>query len=74
MIKETPEVIAECWLLLVEYIPHRDRANAAEHLFSYLSTVLSKEEQEAISDMDSDLSDAYFTVLDEEIPEGSDDE
>ena len=72
MIKDTPEIITECWQLLVEYIPHRDRATAAEHLFTYLSNVLSKEEQEAISDMDNDLSDAYFAVLDEEIREEDD--
>jgi hypothetical protein len=67
MQKDTPEVITECWQLLVEYIPHRDRATAAEHLFGYLGSVLSKEEQEAISDLDgADLSDAYFANLDEE--------
>ena len=62
MTKETPEIIAEAWQLLVEYIPRRDHAVAAEQLFSYLSSVLSKEEQAAIADLDSDLSEAY-TIL-----------
>jgi len=66
MTKETPELIAECWLLLVEYIPRRDQAGAAEQLFTYLTTVLSKEEQEAIADLDSDLSEAYTILVGEE--------
>jgi hypothetical protein len=66
MTKETPELITECWQLLVEYIPRRDQASAAEQLFHYLSTVLSKEEQEAIADLDSDLSDAYTAMTEEE--------
>jgi hypothetical protein len=66
MTKETPELITECWQLLVEYIPKRDHAAAAEQLFSYLSSVLSKEEQEAIADLDSDLSEAYNIVSDDE--------
>jgi hypothetical protein len=66
MTKETPELITECWQLLVEYIPRRDQAAAAEQLFGFLSSVLSKEEQEAIADLDSDLSEAYMTVSNDE--------
>ena len=66
MTKETPELIAEAWQLLVEYIPRRDQAAAAEQLFTYLSTVLSKEEQEAISDLDGDLAEAYVILKGEE--------
>ena len=62
MSKETPELITECWQLLMDYIPRRDQMMAAEQLFSYLTTVLDKEELEAIADLDSDLSDAYITL------------
>ena len=65
MTKETPEMITECWQLLVEYIPRRDQPAAAEQLFSYLSTILSKEEQEAIADLDSDLGEAYTAISEE---------
>jgi hypothetical protein len=73
MTKETPELIAECWLLLLEYIPDRDHSPAAEQLFGYLTTVLSKEELEAIADMDSDLADAYLSITDEEYDSDEDD-
>jgi hypothetical protein len=66
MTKETPELITECWQLLVDYIPRRDQSSAAEQLFSYLSSVLSKEEQEAIADLDSDLGEAYAAISEEE--------
>jgi len=66
MTKETPELITECWQLLVDYIPRRDQASAAEQLFSYLSSVLSKEEQAAIADLDSDLGEAYAAISEEE--------
>lgn len=66
MTKETPELITECWQLLVDYIPRRDQSSAAEQLFSYLSTVLSKEEQEAIADLDDDLNKAYGAISEEE--------
>ena len=69
MTKETPELMTECWQLLVEYIPRRDHADAAEQFFSYLTSVLSKEELEAIADLDSDLNDAYLAVSDETEPE-----
>lgn len=66
MTKEVPELITECWQLLVEYIPRRDHAGAAEQLFSYLETVLHKDELEAIADLDGDLSDAYNSLDREE--------
>lgn len=69
MTKETPELMTECWQLLVEYIPRRDHVAAAEQLFSYLSSVLSKEELEAIADLDSDLNDAYLVISDDTEPE-----
>lgn len=62
MTKETPELIAECWLLLVEYIPRRDHIPAAEQLFTYLESVLDKKELEAIADLDGDLNEAYTVV------------
>lgn len=62
MTKETPELITECWQLLVEYIPNRDQVPAAEHLLTYLETILDKDELMAIAELDSDLSDAYKTV------------
>jgi hypothetical protein len=67
MTKEIPELITECWQLLVEYVPRRDHAAAAEQLFTYLSSILSKEEQEAIADLDGDLSDAYRAISEEEV-------
>jgi len=76
MAKETPELIAECWQLLVEYIPRRDHSAAAEQLFSYLTSILDKDELEAIADLDSDLSDAYNAISldDEEFTKDEDDE
>lgn len=65
MSKETPELIAECWQLLVDYIPRRDIAGAAEQLYSYLYTVLDKEELAAIAELDSYLSDAGIVVEEE---------
>lgn len=62
MTKETPELIAECWALLVEYIPRRDHIPAAEQLFTYLESVLDKKELAAIADLDSDLNEAYVTI------------
>jgi len=66
MSKEISEIMTECWQLLVEYIPRRDHSAAAEQLFSYLVSVLSKEELEAIADMDEDLSDAYQNISEHE--------
>ena len=65
MTKETPELITECWQLLVEYIPRRDHVPAAEQLLTYLETVLDKEELAAIADLDSDLAEAYNVVSEE---------
>jgi len=59
MAKETAEVITECWQLLIDYIPRRDQSSAAEQLFTYLNSVLSKEELEAIADLDDDLNEIY---------------
>lgn len=73
MTKETPELVAECWQLLVEYIPRRDQAAAAEQLFGYLTSVLSKEEQAAIADLDSDLNEAYVALSEEEAFEEDED-
>jgi hypothetical protein len=61
-----PEIINECWQLLVEYIPRRDHDKAAEHLFSYLITVFDKSELEALAEMDSDLSEAYKNTVEDD--------
>jgi hypothetical protein len=66
MTKETPELITECWQLLVEYIPRRDHVSAAEQLVTYLESILDKDELRAITDLDSDLADAYKVILDDE--------
>ena len=67
MTKETPELVAEIWQLLVEYIPRRDHAAAAEQLFSFLQSTLAKDELEAVADLDGDLSDAMNELeVDEE--------
>ena len=66
MTKDVSELMTECWQLLVEYIPRRDHTAAAEQFFSYLYTVLSKEELEAIAELDSDLSEAYSATLEED--------
>jgi hypothetical protein len=60
--KETPELLAETWQLLVEYIPNKEHKHAAEHLISFLGSILSKEELSALNDLDSDLSDAWDNV------------
>jgi hypothetical protein len=66
MTKETPELISECWQLLVEYIPRRDHTSAAEQLVSYLNSILDKDELRAVADLDSDLNEAYQIVAEEE--------
>jgi len=73
MTKETPELIAECWLLLVEYIPRRDHIPAAEQLLTYLESVLDKEELAEIADLDADLSKAYDVISEENSDEYDDD-
>ncbi len=65
MTKEIPELITECWQLLVEYIPRRDHLSAAEQLYSYLETVLSREELTATADLDGDLMDAQTAIEDQ---------
>jgi hypothetical protein len=65
VMKETPELVTESWQLLVEYIPRKDHSAAAEHYVSYLYSVLSKEELEAMSDLDSDLGEAYQSSQEE---------
>jgi hypothetical protein len=62
MLKETPELIAESWQILVEYIPRKEHSAAAEQFCNYLVTALSEEEMIAIADLDSDLSEAYVTI------------
>ena len=74
MTKETPELLAECWQLLVEYIPRRDHTASAEKLISYLESVLDKDELQAVSDLDPDLEDAYRSVIDIEEDEVDEDE
>jgi len=74
MTKETPELLAECWQLLVEYIPRRDHIASAEKLISYLESVLDKDELQAVSDLDPDLEDAYRSVIDIEEDEVDEDE
>ena len=66
MTKDTAELVTECWQLLVEYIPRRDHASAAEQLMSYLATVLDKTELVAVTDLDGDLADAHATLDDQE--------
>lgn len=66
MSKETPELVAECWQILVEYIPRREQAAAAEQLYSYLTSVLDKGELDALADLDSDFGDARDTAEAEE--------
>jgi hypothetical protein len=71
MSKETPELVAETWALLVDYIPRREHVSAAEQLLTYLETVLDKGELLAIAELDSDLAEAYNSVI-EEIEDESD--
>lgn len=66
MTKETPEVITECWQLLVEYIPRREHSSAAEQLLSYLETVLDRHELQAVTDLDSDLAEAHSIMVEED--------
>jgi hypothetical protein len=74
MSKDISEIMTECWQLLIEYIPRREHSAAAEQFFSYLYTVLSKEELEAIAEVDSDLFDAYsLTIEDNELVDDEDD-
>jgi len=67
------EILTECWQTLVEYIPRREQKAAADHLISYLVTVLDKDELTALSDSDEYLSTAYHAHL-EESEEYSEDE
>lgn len=66
MTKDTPEIITECWQLLVDYIPRREHSTAAELFVSYLESVLDKDELQAIADLDTELSDAYYIMKEEE--------
>ncbi len=66
MDKDKSELVTECWQLLIEYIPRRDQTQAAEQLFSYLSSVLDKEELEAVAELDSDLGVVYQSSIEEE--------
>lgn len=66
MTKEPTEVIAEAWQLLVEFIPRKEQATAAEQLIGYLENIVSKQELLAITDLDSDLSEAYTVYKEEE--------
>ena len=66
MTKEPTEVIAEVWQLLVEFIPRKEQATAAEQLIGYLENIVSKQELLAITDLDSDLSEAYTVYKEEE--------
>jgi len=76
MQNEICEVIIEHWLLLKEYIPSKDRAAAAEHIISTaIDNGFTKHELIALADGDSDLSDAYELLNEEdELDSGDDDD
>ncbi|VVC05191.1 Uncharacterised protein [uncultured archaeon] len=74
MSKDTSELLAECWQLLVDYIPHRDQSAAAEQFISYLVSILDEGELEAISELDGDLADAYQTISSDETEENQNEE
>lgn len=71
MSKETPELITECWQMLVEYIPRREQAAAAEQLFGYLANTLTEDELNLIADLDSDLAEAQQILKEDEEYENS---
>ena len=72
MTKETPELLTECWQLLVEYIPRRDHGSAAEQFVTFLESVLDKDELRAMADLDTDISNAYDVLLEESAESDSD--
>ena len=63
MTKETPEFIAECWQMLVEYIPRKEHISAAEVFVTYLDQILDRLELDAVLDLDTDLATAYQTTV-----------
>ena len=63
------EVLAETFAILKQYIPSKDRQEAADNLISVLVDVLSDEELKTLADSDSALAKAvkdYASDFDEE--------
>jgi hypothetical protein len=66
MSMEGTQAIAECWQLLLEYIPERDHNAASEHLITFCRSVFTNKEMLEIADLDSDLATAYENIAEVE--------
>lgn len=66
---DTPNIIAECWQVLMEYIPEREQAAAAEHLITFFQAMLTKKEMLELTDLDVDLQKAFDDIAEPEEPE-----
>ena len=63
------DVLAETFAILKQYIPSKDRQEAADNLISVLVDVLSDEDLKALADSDSTLARAikdYASDFDED--------
>ncbi len=68
------EVLGEMYLSLKQYIPAKDRQEAADNLMSTMVDVLSDPELKEFSAIDSSLTRAYKEYAYEEEDEYEDDE
>lgn len=62
------EVLSELYLILKQYIPQKDRQEAADQLMSAMTDLLSDQDLKELSGVDAALSRAFkeYALLDEE--------
>lgn len=60
---DVSQSIVESWQVLIEYIPEKSQAEAAEHIIKSFSASLSKKEMLEIISLDSDLAAAYDNAI-----------
>jgi len=69
------ELLSECYAILKQYIPQRDRQEAADNLMSVLVDVLDDSELTVIKDTDVFLTRAHKEYVgDADVEEDQDDE
>jgi len=70
---ERCDVIIEYWTILKDYIPNKDRAQAAEHVITTaMGQGFSKSDLMVLADGDNDLSEAYDLLNEDEFFEEDD--
>lgn len=62
------EVLTEAYLILKQYIPAKDRQEAADNLISSMSDLLSDQDLKELSGVDAALGRSFkeYALLDEE--------